>query len=162
MRSIQFVFLYITLLLTTVAQAGDVVYRVRDEILHNIDPRLFGQFMERPSWGEIGPEGALVPGTNRLQPDVYELLHRMGVPILRFPGGTDVDFLDWRDMISNVPGRGADRPVSIGHQGDRVTNNFGYDEFLRLCKNLKSEPIIVVTFREAFLGKKPLAEAVLL
>jgi alpha-N-arabinofuranosidase len=51
--------------------------------------------------------------------------------------------------------------VSIGHQGDKVTNNFGYDEFLRLCENLKSEPIIVVNFREAFLGEKPLAEAVL-
>ena len=161
MRSMQFIFLCIALFVTTVARAGDVVYRVRDEVLYSIDPHLFGQFMERPSWGEVGPEGALVPGTNKLQPEVYKLLQRMKVPVMRFPGGTDVDFMDWRDMISNVPGRGADRPVSTGHKGDRVTNNFGYDEFLQLSEQLKSVPIIVVNFREALLGEKQLSEAVL-
>jgi len=160
-RSIQFIFLYIALFVTTAAQAGDVVYRVRDEALHSLDPRLFGQFMERPSWGEIGPEGALVPGTNKLQPEVLELLQRMKPPVMRFPGGTDVDFMDWRDMVGNVPGRGADRPVSIGHKGHRVTNNFGYDEFLCLSEQLKSEPIIVVNFRQALSGEKPLSEAAL-
>lgn len=161
LRSMQFIFLYIALLVTTVAQASDAVYRVRDEALHSIDPRLFGQFMERPSWGEIGPEGALLPGTNKLQPEVYELLQRMKVPVMRFPGGTDVDFMDWRDMVSNVPDRGRERPVSIGHRGDEVTNNFGYDEFLRLGEQLNSEPILVVNFRDALLGVRPLPEAVL-
>ena len=37
------------------ARAGDITYRVRNQTLHKIDPRLFGQFMERPSWGEVGP-----------------------------------------------------------------------------------------------------------
>lgn len=143
------------------AQEEDIVFRVGSETLHHIDPRLFGQFMERPSWGEIGPEGALVPGTNRLQPEVARLLREMEIPILRFPGGTDVDFLDWRDMVSNVPGCGPERPVSTGHQGHRVTNNFGYDEFLRLCNDLGSEAIVVVNFRDGLLGKKPLADAAL-
>jgi len=137
------------------------MYRVRDKVLHDIDPRLFGQFMERPSWGEIGPEGALVPGTGELQPKVVELLERMKIPIIRFPGGTDVHVLDWRDMISHVPGRGAERPVSIGHKGDKVTNHFGYDEFLRLCKHLGTEPLIVVGLCQAHQGRKPLAEAAL-
>ena len=159
MRCGRFIFLCITLFVSTVAQAGDVVYRVRDEVLHNIDPRLFGQFMERPSWGEIGPEGALVSGSNKLQPEVFKLLQRMKVPIMRFPGGTDVDYMDWRDMVSNVPGRGAERPVSIGHKGHKVTNNFGYDEFLSLCEQLESDPILVVNFRDGFLGEKPLADA---
>ena len=38
---------------------------VSDKVLHEIDPRLFGQFMERPSWGEIGPEAAVIPGTHQ-------------------------------------------------------------------------------------------------
>ncbi len=143
------------------AQDGDIVFRVGGETLHRIDPRLFGQFMERPSWGEIGPEGALVPGTSDLQPEVLRLLHEMEVPILRFPGGTDVDFMDWRDMVSNVPGRGAERPVSVGHKGHDITNNFGYDEFLRLADDLNSETIIVVNFRDGLLAKRPLAEAAL-
>ena len=153
--------LLIAFVLGSVICPAETVYRVREETLHKIDDRLFGQFMERPSWGEIGPEGALVPGTNELQPEVLELIRRMEIPILRFPGGTDVDFLDWRDMLSNVPGRGAERPVSVGHQGHKVTNHFGYDEFLRLREDLESEAIIVVNFRDALLRKKPLQEAVL-
>ena len=161
MRQAPSIILCIIQLAAAMAHADDVVYRVRDEVLHRIDPRLFGQFMERPSWGEIGPEGALVPGTNELQPQVLELIERMNAPILRFPGGTDVDYMDWRDMISNVPGRGADRPVSIGHKGHRVTNNFGYDEFLRLCEQLSSEPTIVVNFRDVLREEQPPAEAML-
>ena len=143
------------------AGAEEITFRVRNEVLHRIDPRLFGQFMERPSWGEIGPEGALVPGTNDLQPAVLKLLRQMEVPILRFPGGTDVDFLDWRDMVSNVPGRGADRPVSTGHKGHQVTNRFGYDEFLRFRADAGAEAILVVNLRDALLKKKPLAEEAL-
>ena len=85
-------------LVTTVelppAKAQTITLTVSNETLHRIDPRMFGQFMERPSWGEIGAEGALVPGTNQLQPKVRELLEDMEVPVIRFPGGTDVDFMD--------------------------------------------------------------------
>jgi alpha-N-arabinofuranosidase len=141
------------------AEGGDIVFRIQDKTLHTIDPRMFGQFMERPSWGEIGPEGALTPGTNHLQPKVRELIEEMQPPVMRFPGGTDVGFLDWRDMVSNVPGRGAERPVSVGHKGHKVTNNYGFDEFLALCEDLNSDPILVVNLRNALLEKKPIAEA---
>ncbi len=126
---------------------------VRDKVLHRIDPRLFGQFMERPSWGEIGPEGALVPGTNRLQPAAKALIRRMRIPIVRFPGGTDADYTDWLDMIDNVPGRSPGRPVTVGHKGHKVTNRFGYDEFLRLCEELEMKPILVVNFRRGLLAE---------
>jgi len=151
--------LILALLVSSVLQAGNAVYRIRNETLHSIDPCLFGQFMERPSWGEIGPEGALIPGTNRLQSEVEKLIQKMEIPVMRFPGGTDVDFMDWQDMVSNVPGRGKDRPVSIGHGGDTVSNHFGYDEFLNLSEQLESQPIIVVNFRDGLLGVKSLKEA---
>jgi len=128
-----------------------------DVIIHNkvanpIDSRLFGQFMERPSWGsEIGAEAAVVPGTHQLQPEAKRMLSDMQIPLARFPGGTDVDYVDWLDMIDNVPGRGAERPITVGHTGNRVTNYFGYDEFLRLCEELKIEPILVVNFRDGLL-----------
>jgi alpha-N-arabinofuranosidase len=120
---------------------------------------MFGQFMERPSWGEIGVEGALVPGTNRLQPKVRELLEAMKLPVIRFPGGTDVDYMDWRDMVSNVPGRTPQRPISTGHLGHKVSNHFGYDEFLQFCEQTGAEAIVVVNFRDGLLQKKPLPEA---
>jgi alpha-N-arabinofuranosidase len=140
---------------------------VTNQTLHRIDRRMFGQFMERPSWGEIGVEGALVPGpgpegrgaAGRLQPKVRQLLEAMQVPVIRFPGGTDVDYLDWRDMVSNVPGRAPERPISTGHLGHRVSNHFGYDEFLRFCAETGAEAIVVVNFRDGLLQKKPLPEA---
>ena len=134
-------------------QAAGIEITVSDTVLHEIDPRLFGQFMERPSWGEIGPEAAVIPGTHQLRPEAKQLLRRMRIPIARFPGGTDVDYIDWRDMIDNVPGREGGRPITIGHQGDRVTNNFGYDEFLQFCEELEVEPILVVNFRDGLLAE---------
>jgi alpha-N-arabinofuranosidase len=141
------------------AFAIDVSFTIEKEVIHKIDPRVFGQFMERPSWGEIGVEGGLIPGTRKLQPAVLKMLEEMEIPIIRFPGGTDVDFMDWRDMVDNVPGRAAQRPASTGHKGHKVTNNFGYDEFLQLCEHLGSETIVVVNFRDALLKLKPLEEA---
>ena len=134
-------------------------FTVTNQTVHRIDRRMFGQFMERPSWGEIGVEGALVPGTNRLQPKARELLEAMKLPIIRFPGGTDVDYMDWRDMVSNVPGRTPERPISTGHLGHKVSNHFGYDEFLQFCEQTGAEAIVVVNFRDGLLQKKPLQEA---
>ena len=83
-----------------------IVVKVHGDVLNRIDPRIFGQFMERPSWaGEIGPEAALISGTNTLRPDARDLIRNMQIPIVRFPGGTDVDHVDWLDMIDSVPGR---------------------------------------------------------
>jgi len=115
--------------------------------------------MERPSWGEIGVEGGLIPGTSKLQPGVLKLLREMEIPIIRFPGGTDVDFMDWRDMVNNVPNRTPQRPVSTGHRGHKVSNNFGYDEFLQFCEQVEAEAIVVVNFRDGLLKKKTLKEA---
>ncbi|HUV65490.1 MAG TPA: alpha-L-arabinofuranosidase C-terminal domain-containing protein [Sedimentisphaerales bacterium] len=141
------------------ADAAGISFRLTPDVLHGIDSRLFGQFMERPSWGEIGPEGARIGGTRKLQPRVLELLAKMEIPVVRFPGGTDVDFLDWCDMVDNVPGRAAQRPISTGHRGHKVTNNFGYDEFLQFCEDVRAEAIIVVNFRDGLLKKRPLKEA---
>ena len=142
------------------AAAGEGIrFTIKNNVTGHVDGRLFGQFLERASWGEPGPEAALVPGTSRLQPSVVERLREMEIPVIRFPGGTDVDFIDWRDQISNVPGRGRERPVTKGHLGGEITNNFGYDEFLRLCQELGAEPLIVVNFRDGVLRVKPLEEA---
>ena len=141
--------------------SAPLVITVKNQVLHPLNPRLFGQFMERPAFsGEIGPEAALVPGTSQLQPEAEKLIREMKISVLRFPGGTDVDFLDWTDMIDHAPGRSDDaRPVSAP-RGNNVTNRFGYDEFLRLCERNGSEAILVVNFRDGLLGVKPLEEAV--
>ncbi len=136
-------------------------FKVTDKVLARVDDRLFGQFMERPSWGETGVEGAVISDAGELQPRVLELLEEMKMPIVRFPGGTDVDYIDWRDMVDNVPGRPGGRPVTTGHTGQQVTNRFGYDEFLRLSERLGWQDIIVVNLGDALLGHKPVRDAAL-
>lgn len=145
-----------------------VNYIISNRILHKIDDCIFGTFMERASWyGEFGIESAIIPGTHNLQPKVKKKLKEMKIPILRFPGGSDVDFINWTDMIGNVPGRtdtaGAPlpRPVTIGHMGNAVSNWFGYDELYKLSTNLGSQIILTVNFGDAVLEKKSLSKAAL-
>jgi alpha-N-arabinofuranosidase len=139
--------------------SAEITFSIERKVIHKINPRIFGQFMERPSWGEIGIEGGLIPGTRKIQPDALKLLTEMKIPVIRFPGGTDVDFMDWRDMVDNVPNRTSKRPVSTGHRGHKVSNNFGYDEFLQFCEEVGAEAILVVNFRDGLLKKKPLKQA---
>jgi len=145
---------------STVEQ-GAMRFKVTDRVLAHVDDRLFGQFMERPSWGEIGVEGAVVSDAGELQPKVAALLKEMKISIVRFPGGTDADYIDWQDMVDNVPGRQGSRPITTGHTGQQVTNRFGYDEFLRLSERLGWQDIIVVNLGDALLGRKPVRDAAL-
>ncbi|MCP4608531.1 MAG: hypothetical protein GY845_07445 [Planctomycetes bacterium] len=139
--------------------SASVSFSIKEKVIHKINPRIFGQFMERPSWGEIGIEGGLIPGTGKIQPRVLRLLKKMEIPVIRFPGGTDVDFMDWRDMVDNIPNRMPQRPISTGHLKHKVSNNFGYDEFLQFCEQEDAEAILVVNFRDGLLKKKPLKQA---
>ena len=160
----RWVLVGLTLLAASSAMAGSpadpIHVKVHARVLHRIDARLFGQFMEKASWGsEIGSETAVIPGTHELRPQAKELIRQMQIPIVRFPGGTDADYIDWLDMIDHVPGRMGDRPLTKGHTGNQVTNYFGYDEFLRLCEDLKMEPLLVVNFRDGLLAQDGVGRA---
>jgi alpha-N-arabinofuranosidase len=130
--------------------------RVANEMLHPVNDLLFGQFLEKPSWdGETGPEAALLPGTRQLDPRVEELMRPMEIPIVRFPGGTDVDYLDWRDMVSDAHGPDSGRPNSYGrHKEPSITNAFGYDEYFQLAERLGWQSILVVNLRDGLLTDK--------
>jgi alpha-N-arabinofuranosidase len=145
----------------TTAMTTALQVRVTNQVLHPVSPLLFGQFFEKPSWGnESGPEAAVVPGTHQLDPRVEALMQAMAIPIVRFPGGTDVDYLDWRDMVSEAHGAGTGRPNSCArHPAPIVTNAFGYDEYFRLAGRLGWQTILVVNLRDGLLTGKPLTEA---
>jgi alpha-L-arabinofuranosidase len=138
------------------SMSADLRIRVTHEVLHPVNKRLFGQFLEKPSWGgETGPEAALLPGTRQIDPRVEEMMRAMEIPVVRFPGGTDVDYLDWRDMVTDARGPGAGRPNSIsrrhGGENDIITNGFGYDEYFQLAGRLGWETILVVNLRDGLL-----------
>lgn len=126
------------LFLMALAEPGSAKPPVRitvfDEVLHTIDPRLFGQFMERDGPDEPGPESAVLPD-GRFRGDVDALLREPPPPVTRFPGGVGVEFTrPWTDLIDR-PDTGVPRPAGC---------RFGLHEFLDWCERVGSEPLLVV------------------
>ena len=132
---------------------------VKNEVLNRVHDELFGQFMERAYGGELGVEAGVDQATGKLQPGVQKLLSGMRIPLVRFPGGTAVDYREWTEMVDGIPGRPGPRPTTKVKDRE-YTNRFGYDEFLRLAETDGWATDIVLNFREGLLGVKPLAEAV--
>jgi len=157
-RTTLFTMLAGLLMTSPLLRADDAPIRltVHDDVLNPVDARLFGHFMERASWGEPGFDAARDPDNpNRLQPAVVDKLEQLSIPLIRFPAGTDLIRIDWRDMIDNVPGREGGRPIFAKNDGRTYTNAFGIDEFLALCENLGAEPLLPVRFHPALFKHKP-------
>lgn len=133
---------------------------VSAEVLNPVDDRLFGQFMEVASWGEPGPDAVVDPATGELPDDVVELLEWMNIPVIRWPGGTDVDSIDWTDRIDgalNREGGGPRVPTAVG--GNTLSNAMSHDAFLRLCERLDAEPMLVLNLKAVLSGQRTLEEA---
>ncbi len=144
------------------APSAPIEIGIRDESLNPVRAALFGQFMERASWGEPGPEAAFVPEPPYLQPKALALLESMRIPLIRFPGGTDIDFIDWRDLIDNAAGRDdPSRPVTTRREGDTITNRFGFDEYFAVRDRLECETMLVLNLLDATAKRKPLHQAAL-
>ena len=163
LRNSSFIFLAIASLgACQEAQEPITMITVKNEIVGQIPKELFGQFLEKPSWeGELGPEAALKPNSFEWQDGVVDLVQNMRIPLLRFPGGTDVDHMDWTQMIDlpNMEWTNGNRPSVVGHKGDTVGANFGYDEAGHLAGQLGADLMLVVNFGDAYLKRKPIEEA---
>ena len=135
-----------------------VTITVHNAPLHDIDPRLFGQFMEKGA-DETGPEFGMQKKGKRLQSDVVTKLKQMQIPLIRFPGGAALEYantLNLADMVDNTPDSRESQGRTMLAKG--VANRFGYDEFLLLCEQLGSQALLVVNMSAALLGKKSIEE----
>jgi alpha-N-arabinofuranosidase len=85
-------------------------------------------------------EDSQIPNTNGIRNDVVDALREMGIPNLRWPGGCFADEYHWMDGI----GPRDERPTMINTHWGGVTenNHFGTHEFLELCNQLDTEPVI--------------------
>lgn len=135
---------------------------VTADAVNPVDPRLFGQFLEVASWGEPGPDAVADEQTGDLPEPVVELLDWMRIPVIRWPGGTDISSIDWTDRVDGVPGRGGREdggprvPTDVG--GNAISNRMSHDAFLRLCERLNAEPMMVLNLRDALDGTRTLDE----
>lgn len=124
-----------------------------------IDRRIFGGFAEH--LGRCVYEGMYDPGnthglidTNGFRNDVLKALSKLGMPIMRYPGGNFVSCYDWRDGV----GPRDKRPVRRDFAWRTLeSNQFGTDEFMQWCGLAATEPMMAVN-----LGTFGAAEAVAL
>jgi len=86
---------------------------------------------------------SLMPADNvkGMRADTLKLLKELNAPIYRWPGGNFVSGYNWRDGIGPMdkrPPRKNPAWKGIEH------NDFGIDEFMVFCKEIKTEPLMVV------------------
>lgn len=146
------------------AKEPKTIFIPENKARHGVDDLLFGHFLEKASWGkEIGGDVLIDSKTGVVIPSAGKLLHRLHIPVIRYPGGTDVDYYPWHNLIDNAPGRAESprRPYTT-RKGDHIVsdNRMGLDEFLALCEDLDCEPLLVVRAGDAYLGNIRIQDAV--
>lgn len=109
-----------------------------------VDPRIYGMFLEHVQPDEKIIYGGIFDFSSQfademgLRKDVIESLKEMGVPVIRWPGGIFADSYHWRDGV----GERSLRPWRDNWWGGSEPNQFGTDEYLKLCELLESSPYI--------------------
>ncbi|MGH9512181.1 MAG: alpha-N-arabinofuranosidase [Terriglobales bacterium] len=107
-----------------------------------LDRNLFGSFLEhmgRAIYGGIYEPGSKLSDSNGFRTDVLNEIKKLGVPIIRYPGGNFVSGYNWLDGI----GPKKDRPVELDKAWNSIeSNQFGTDDFLAWCKLAGTEPLM--------------------
>lgn len=110
-----------------------------------ISRHIYGHFSEhlgRCIYGGffVGEGNAAVPHTRGIRNDIVQVLRRLRIPNLRWPGGCFADTYHWKDGI----GPREKRPAIVNTWWGGVTedNSFGTHEFMDLCEQLGAEPYI--------------------
>ena len=104
------------------------------------DKMLYGHFLEhfhRQIYGGVYDPTSKFADEDGFRTDVLDAMRRIKIPIIRWPGGCYVSAYDWHYGV------GIDR-IPTYDKAWRVeeSNEFGTDEFVKLCKKLDCEPYI--------------------
>jgi alpha-N-arabinofuranosidase len=111
-----------------------------------VDRNLFGSFLEhlgRAIYEGIYDPGSKLSDANGFRTDVLAEIKKLGVPIIRYPGGNFVSGYNWLDGV----GPKQDRPVELDKAWNSINSNqFGTNEFLSWCKLAGTEPLMGLNF----------------
>src|SRR6202045_4564682 len=107
-----------------------------------LDRNLFGSFLEhlgRAIYEGIYDPGSKLSDASGFRKDVLEDIRKLGVPIIRYPGGNFVSGYNWLDGI----GPKDKRPAVLDKAWNSMNSNaFGTDEFLTWCRAAGTEPLL--------------------
>lgn len=104
------------------------------------DRKLYGHFIEhfhRQIYGGIYDPGNPLSDEQGFRRDIIDAMKKIGVPVLRWPGGCFVSSYHWKDGV------GPERtPVFDKAWRVEDPNTFGTDEYISLCRKIGCEPYI--------------------
>jgi len=117
-----------------------------ERITSDIDRNIFGGYLELGypavdiNCGVYSPD---YPGVDEdgLRHDVKKALERLKMGVIRFPGGNFASGYRWTDGVGPREQRKARHDLAWNSV---VPNQFGTDEFMRLCRKLSTEAYINV------------------
>ncbi len=116
----------------------------REFDIGEIDKRIYGNFIEhlgRAVYGGIYEPGHPTADRHGFRRDVMEMVRRLNVPVVRYPGGNFVSGFDWEDSV----GPRERRP----HRLDLAwftteTNEVGLHEFVDWAKEIRADVMYAV------------------
>jgi alpha-L-arabinofuranosidase len=107
-----------------------------------IDRNLFGSFLEhlgRAIYEGIYDPGSRLSDANGFRKDVMDEIRKLGVPIIRYPGGNFVSGYNWLDGV----GPKENRPRVLDKAWNAMNSNqFGTNEFMAWCKATGTQPLM--------------------
>ncbi len=110
----------------------------------DVDPRIFGSFIEhlgRAVYHGIYEPGHPTADDEGFRGDVIDMVKKLGVPIIRYPGGNFVSGYKWEDGTGDKSKR--PRRLELAW-GVTETNEVGIDEFQSWCKKADSQVMMAV------------------
>jgi alpha-L-arabinofuranosidase len=107
-----------------------------------LDRKLFGSFIEhlgRSIYGGVYEPGSKLSDATGFRKDVLEAVKKLGVPVIRYPGGNFVSGYNWLDGV----GPKDKRPVVLDKAWNTIEpNQFGTNEFMQWCRAVGSDPLM--------------------
>ncbi len=122
--------------------------------ISKIDRRIYGSFIEhmgRAVYGGIYEPGHPSADEDGFRKDVLELVAKLNVPIVRYPGGNFVSGYDWTDGIG--PKELRPKRLDLAWQTTE-TNQVGLNEFCKWAKKANTDVMMAVN-----LGTKGIEDA---
>ena len=116
----------------------------RDYAIGQVDPRMYGSFIEhlgRAVYGGIYEPGHPTADANGFRRDVIDLVRKLNVPVVRYPGGNFVSGFRWEDSV----GPRDQRPKRLDLAWFTTeTNEVGLHEFVDWAKAANTEVMYAV------------------
>lgn len=117
-----------------------------EDVIAAVPPTIFGGFVEH--MGRCVYEGIYDPKSKQadergLRKDVMSALREMEMSVVRYPGGNFVSNYHWLDGVGPKEKRPRVRELAWS---SIETNQFGTNEFIEFCRELKIEPMLGCNF----------------